>query len=123
MCISDTGIIELCGMEFHAFHGCLEPEKTEGNLFKVDFRGEFGILKSSMTDRLEDTIDCRLIYDIIKREMEKPSNLIENVAGRIVLAISKEIEGFSAIWVTVAKHNPPLDGICEWSKVTATWKK
>ena len=32
------GIIELEGMEFHAFQGVLEHEKIEGNLFIVDFK-------------------------------------------------------------------------------------
>ena len=32
--------IELTGMEFHAFHGCLEQERKEGNTFVVDFRGK-----------------------------------------------------------------------------------
>ena len=39
MCISDLGVMELNGMEFHAFHGCLESERREGNLFVVDFKG------------------------------------------------------------------------------------
>ena len=38
MRISDIGIIELTGMEFHAYHGCFEKEREEGNLFVVDFR-------------------------------------------------------------------------------------
>ena len=40
MCISDIGVIELDQMSFRAHHGCLEKERTEGNLFLVDFRGE-----------------------------------------------------------------------------------
>lgn len=34
------GIIELEGMEFHAYHGCLEKERREGNTFIVDFHAE-----------------------------------------------------------------------------------
>ena len=34
------GIIELEGMEFHAYHGCLEKERREGNTFLVDFHAE-----------------------------------------------------------------------------------
>lgn len=122
LCLSDTGVIEMHGMEFKAFHGCFESEITGGNIFKVDFRGETGILKAAESDDLADTIDCRLIYDIIKREMGIRSNLLEAVAGRIVDALCREIEGFTKIEVTVAKHNPPLDGPCEWSSVTACWQ-
>ena len=34
------GVLELEGMEFRAYHGCLEREKIAGNDFVVDFRGE-----------------------------------------------------------------------------------
>ena len=37
--IDSKGLIELEGMEFHSFHGVLESEKVDGNLFIVDFRG------------------------------------------------------------------------------------
>ena len=43
--INDLGAIELLGMEFHANHGCLEEEKTNGNTFIVDFLGHTGIRK------------------------------------------------------------------------------
>ena len=49
MCIFDIGImehigiIELEGMEFKAYHGCLEQEKVRGNFFTVDFRGELDL--------------------------------------------------------------------------------
>ena len=33
------GKIELRGLEFHAFHGCLPEERENGNLFVVDFSG------------------------------------------------------------------------------------
>lgn len=37
--MNPLGAIELTGMEFHAYHGCLESERTEGNTFIVDFLG------------------------------------------------------------------------------------
>ena len=82
--IDSTGTIELIGMEFHSFHGCLESEKKEGNTFLVDFCGKTSIRKAAKSDNLEDTPDYSEIYRIIASEMEKPSNLLENVAGRIV---------------------------------------
>ena len=112
------GILELEGMEFHAYHGCLEEERLNGNLFTVDFRGKADFSKAAQSDRLEDTLNYATIYDIIRREMEIPSDLIENVAGRIVKAISEtfpELEGFS---IRVSKRRPPVDGIAQWSRIT-----
>ena len=114
------GIIELIGMEFHAFHGCLEKERKEGNTFIVDFIGRRNIRKAAKTDSLENTADYGEIYRIVASEMEKPSNLLENLAGRIVSAINCAGLGFWYIQVRVSKKNPPVGGACSWSRVTAT---
>ena len=57
MNIDRDGTIELVGMEFHAYHGCLEEEKRDGNTFTVDFLGKVNIRKAAESDLLEDTTD------------------------------------------------------------------
>ena len=115
--------IELTGMEFHAFHGCLEQERKEGNTFVVDFRGIMDGKKAAKTDDLNNTADYSKIYEIVAAQMAKPSNLLENVAGRIVDAIMEADFGFWFVQVRVSKKNPPVGGRCSWSRVTATWGK
>lgn len=112
--------IELVGMEFHAFHGCLEEERREGNTFVVDFRGKADLKKAAKSDNLEDTIDYSKVYEIVAAEMAKPSNLLENVAARIVDAVKRADLGFWFVLVRVSKKNPPVGGTCSWSRVTAT---
>ena len=85
-----SGILELEGMEFHAFHGVLEHEKIEGNLFIVDFKGEVDMSKAAESDLLEDTLNYALIYDAVAKQMQTPSELLEHVAGRIVRAIAAD---------------------------------
>ena len=121
MLIDNDGTIELVGMEFHAYHGCLEHERSEGNTFKVDFRGTMRIRKAAQSDSLSDTTDYGKIYEIIAEEMSKPSNLLENVAARIVEAVVAANLGFWFIQVRVSKKNPPVGGKCDWSRVTATY--
>ena len=115
--------IELTGMEFHAFHGCLEQERKEGNTFVVDFRGKRDGKKAAKTDDLKNTADYSQIYEIVAAQMAKPSNLLENVAGRIVDAIMAADFGFWFVQVRVSKKNPPVGGTCSWSRVTATFGK
>ena len=55
MRISDVGIMELSGMEFHAYHGCFEKERAEGNLFVVDFRAEYHFKTVWMTRSITPT--------------------------------------------------------------------
>lgn len=123
MCISDTGIIELEGMEFHAYHGCLESERLKGNLFIVDFLGETDLREAAESDRLDDTVNYGGVYDIVKKEMAAPSDLLEHVAGRIVRAIAAEFPQFCRFSIRVSKKNPPVDGPVQWSRVTLTYKK
>lgn len=112
------GIIELEGMEFHAFHGCFEKERAEGNTFTVDFRGRTDMSAAAASDALEDTADYGILYKIVEREMSRPSSLLENVAGRIAAAIEREMPGFREFSVRVSKKNPPVDGKCLWSRIT-----
>lgn len=118
LCLSDSGIVELDGMIFRANHGCLESEKKEGNIFKVDLRYECNISQSTRSDKLEDTIDYGTVYKLVREEMDKPSNLIENVCARIFESISKAFPEITGLQVRVSKKNPPVDGQVEWASVT-----
>ncbi len=115
------GIIELEGMEFHAYHGCLEKERREGNTFIVDFHAETELEKAVKTDELGKTIDYGRVYDIVAGQMAIPSNLLENVAGRILDAIRKELDDVLFLKVRVSKKNPPVNGVCAWSRVTVMY--
>lgn len=115
------GIIELEGMEFHAYHGCLEKERREGNTFIVDFHAETELEKAVKTDELGKTIDYGRVYDIVAGQMAIPSNLLENVAGRILDAIRKEFKEILFLKIRVSKKNPPVNGVCAWSRVTVMY--
>lgn len=108
-------------MTFHSYHGCLENERDEGNLFVVDFEAEYEIKKAAKTDSLDYAIDSREIYETIKHEMSTSSNLLENVASRILNALVDKFD-FISIKLSVAKKNPPVGGPCEWAKVTVEWE-
>ena len=129
MCLPDTcienfrnmekiGIIELEGMEFKAYHGCLEQEKVRGNSFTVDFRGELDLSAAVLSDNLNAPLNYSEIYDIVAEEMSIPSELLENVAGRIVHGIEKRFPELISFSVRVSKKRPPVDGVAQWSRVT-----
>ena len=67
------GKIELEGMEFKAYHGCLEQEKIRGNSFTVDFQGELDLSAAAASDNLNDTLNYADIYEIVAEEMSKCS--------------------------------------------------
>jgi dihydroneopterin aldolase len=118
MRISDIGVIELEEMRFWAYHGCLESERSKGNLFLVDFRGEMDLRKAADSDVLEDTVNYGDIYQVVKAEMEAPSDLLEHVAGRIMKALGARFPQFARFSVRVSKQMPPVGGTVQWSRVT-----
>lgn len=121
--MENIGIIELEGMEFKAYHGCLEQEKVRGNAFTVDFRGELDLSAAAESDNLNDTLNYADIYDIIAYEMSIPSELLENVAGRIVKEIEKRCPQLVSFSIRVSKKRPPVDGVAQWSRITLYSKR
>ena len=116
--MKNIGTIELEGMEFKAYHGCLEQEKVRGNAFVVDFKGELDLSAAAESDDLNDTLNYADIYEIVSDEMSIPSELLENVAGRIVKAIEERFPQLISFSVRVSKRRPPVDGVTQWSRVT-----
>lgn len=121
--MKNIGTIELEGMEFKAYHGCLEQEKVRGNSFTVDFRGDLDLSAAAESDDLNDTVNYGEIYEIVSDEMSVPSELLENVAGRIVKEIEKRFPQFISFSVRVSKKRPPVDGVAQWSRVTLHHEK
>ena len=114
----NIGTIELEGMEFRACHGCLEREKTVGNDFVVDFRGEVDMSAAAESDDLRDAVNYAEVYEVIKEEMARPSDLLEHVTGRIVKALEEKFPQFISFSVRVSKKRPPVSGVVQWSRIT-----
>jgi dihydroneopterin aldolase len=100
----------LQNMEFFAYHGVYPDEQKNGNLFSVDVEFDADLSLAAKTDKIDDTLNYELIYNIIQQEMNIPSNLLENVSGRIYGAIKESYPEISFLKVRVTKHNPPLNG-------------
>ena len=113
-----NGIIELSGMKFHAFHGCLPVEREKGAEYVVDFKCRCDIGAAALSDRLEDTVDYGRIYRLVATVMAHPSNLLEKVASDIAGSIQAEFPRLEWLSVRVAKLAPPVEGPCECSAVT-----
>lgn len=104
------GFIFIENMEFYAFHGHFKEEQKVGNKFMVDLKIETDMTKPAESDNLKDAVNYQQAYQIVKRQMEKKSYLLENIAGRILNAIHEEMEGIKKVTVKVAKINPPMGG-------------
>ena len=96
-------------MKFHAFHGVMEEERIIGGTFLADISYDLET-DAVETDNIEDTISYAEVFDIVKAEMQKPSNLIEHVAGRIMKVVKSKFPQMDNTTVKISKLNPPVNG-------------
>jgi 7,8-dihydroneopterin aldolase/epimerase/oxygenase len=104
------GSIHIEAMEFYSFHGHYKEEQIVGNKFLVDLVLETDMSKPAVTDELQDAVNYQTAYRLVKREMEKKSKLLENIAQRILDTVCSELPGITKATVTIRKMNPPMGG-------------
>lgn len=115
------GLIEIEGMEFYAYHGHFKEEQIVGSRFVVNVSIETDIEKASKSDNLVDTINYQSVYQLIQKEMETKSHLLEHIAGRIIDRIYDNYTNLSKVMVKISKINPTMGGQIE--KVSVTIEK
>ena len=97
-------------LKIYAYHGVLPEEKTIGTYYLVNAEVHADLRKAAQSDHLEDTINYAEINDIIHREMEIPSLLLERVIGRIIQKLEEKFPQITYIKIKLTKTNPPMQG-------------
>jgi len=109
--------ITLNTMKFYAFHGVTEAERTIGSVYFADI--SYTVETNAVeTDRLEDTINYADVYQLTKKEMMQPSQLLEHIAGRILKTLKTEFPQIRELAIKISKRHPPLNGETESVSVT-----
>lgn len=103
-----SSYIQLRDVRIHAYHGVMPQERKVGADFIVNLRVGYPIERAMDTDSVDDTLSYADLLDIVKREMEQPSNLVEHVAGRIVRTIERTFPRAESIDLEILKENPPM---------------
>lgn len=117
----DTGTIyriALEDMEFKAFHGCYDLEKIVGNRFVVSVVLHADVSAAAAGDDVSRTVNYLNVYEAVARQMRIKSDIIENVALRIINALFEEFPVLARVEATVSKLAPPLGGKIKKVSVT-----
>ena len=89
-------------------HGCADTEQTYLQPFRVDVTVGGDFSRAAAVDRVEATVDYRLIVEVAKEVVTGPSvYLLETLAERIAGKI-RRIEGVQNVRVRVTKLRPPI---------------
>ena len=109
--------IFLDDVRFHAFHGVMPQERAVGADFTVSLNVGYDFVKAAESDDLTDTISYADLYEVVKADMEKPSQLLEHVALRIIKAITARWPQIGTVDLRLAKDNPPMGADCKGAGV------
>jgi len=122
MTVCTDSVVFLRGVRVYAYHGVLDQERRVGGWFTVDLRVHYNIIKASETDSVADTLNYAALFSLVTAEMERPSALLEHVAGRIARSVFSGFPGSTAVDVTVVKENPPMGGSVQGAGVEMHFK-
>lgn len=112
--------IKIENMEFRASHGCYDLEKVVGNRFLVDVEIDAEATEAAEHDDITKSVNYLTVYETVREQMGHPSNILENVAKRIIDAVYARFPQCLKVSVKVSKLAPPLGGKVEKVSVSMT---
>lgn len=113
----ENSYVHLRGLRFHAFHGVMAQERMVGNDYEIDLRLRVSVERAMWSDDVVDTVNYAEVYQLVKRVMGEPRNLVECVAARIARAILDKWSQVDGVDVRLTKRNPPMGADCEGAGV------
>ena len=119
----DMGKISLEGLDFFAYHGFYKPERLTGNRYRINLSVWVDFKPAALHDELGETVNYEKLYKIVKREMEKPSHLLEHIALRILEKILDSYDKIEKAKIKIIKFNPPIGGVCNNANVKLIQKR
>jgi dihydroneopterin aldolase len=100
--------IALTGLRATAFHGVLENERRDGQLFLIDVTVHLSLREAASSDDLDDTVHYGVLAEKVVEAVESdPVDLIETVAERVA-AVALGFSRVDTVEVTVHKPNAPI---------------
>ena len=106
------GIIKVKGIRLQGYHGCLAEEGRVGGEYRVDVEINTDFASAEKSDKLTETIDYCVVYDLVKQEMAIRSHLIEHVCRRVLDKLVARFPG-AQFTVEITKLRPPMNGDVE----------
>ena len=103
--------IEISCLRCHAHHGVMPQERIVGNDFEVSLRVVYPARLAIESDSLDGTLNYATACEIIREVMTEPSQLLENVCGRLRQALMERFPLIESGMVKVAKLHPPTPSV------------
>jgi dihydroneopterin aldolase len=105
--------IRLVGVQFYAYHGAVEEERTLGQVFEVDVEvsGDFS-RRDEGSDDLHWTVDYTLLYRAVSEIfMSENYQLLETCASVLANGLLSRFARVDEAVVRVRKPHVPMGGV------------
>ncbi len=113
----NSSCVRLTNVVFYAHHGVLKEEHTIGAKYEVDAELSFDFTDAAQNDDITKTVDYGAVYRKIREVLTlKKYFLIEAVAYKIAHELLHDFPVLDRVSIKVRKHNPPIDGICDYAE-------
>ena len=112
--------VQLQNLLFNAFHGIQEEEKILGNEYVVNVSIEFHE-RDDVIERINETVNYAVLYNIIKKRMSIPTPLLETIVMETGNEIHREFPELKSIFLSIKKMHPPIEGMQGAAEVS--WRK
>lgn len=104
----ETHQIFLNDVRIYAYHGVMPQERIVGGWYRVSVAVDCDFSRALETDDVADTLDYSKMLEVVKDEMNTPSNLVEHVAGRIGKSLLRSFPDVTSAEIKIIKENPPM---------------
>ncbi len=98
--------IHLNNLQFFSFHGIHPEEKILGNEFEVNI--EITINQPGKIDSIHQTVNYVTVYELVKKQMTIPTQLLETLAQEITEQIHLLDNRIQSISFSIKKLHPPI---------------
>ncbi len=109
--------ISIEGLKFYSMHGLYEMEKKVPQEFEVSIKIKLNKPEIKHI-KLKDTVDYRKIYEVVKKLMEEPEELLENLSKKICQDLKMHFPLIISCYCRVQKY-PQLGGL--YNSVSLEW--
>jgi dihydroneopterin aldolase len=99
--------IKLKQLRFFAHHGLYEEERKVSNEFIVDLEVSFESRVTTIA-KMSETINYIKLYELVKKRMLQPTDLIETLAMEITNNIHQQYSVVKKVSIAITKKYPPV---------------
>lgn len=104
--MNDIITISLTHLRFFAYHGLYAEEKKIGGEFEVNLFVSFN--PSGTISSLHDTINYTTLYELLKKEMQQPRELLETFVMEFTAIVHSHFPAIKRVGIAITKLHSPI---------------